>query len=174
MTPFGRARLRMDQVAEIAEIVGKEYGPEFAAQVLQQSTNGEVWLNDTYQVTIYHDDSPWGPVVHLSIRRLDREVIRDWRELQEIKNQLVGRENEGVEIFPAESRLVDTANQYHLFVLDGRRLPWIGNTPLGAIRNLLVLADTDRHFPFGFQERLVSGEQPLPELPRIKQRPRDA
>jgi hypothetical protein len=38
--------------------------------------------------------------------------------MQKIKNLIVGPENEGVELFPAESRLVDTANQYHLWVFE--------------------------------------------------------
>ena len=29
---------------------------------------------------------------------------------------IVGEEHEGFEVYPAESRLVDTANQYHLWV----------------------------------------------------------
>jgi hypothetical protein len=60
----------------------------------------------------------WPPVVHLSIKRKDKRPIHDWRDLQEIKNQLVGRECEGVEIYPAESRLVDGANQFHLWVFN--------------------------------------------------------
>lgn len=55
-------------------------------------------------------------VVHLSIKRKDREPCRDWRHLQEIKNELVGEECEGVELYPAESRVVDTANQTHLWI----------------------------------------------------------
>ena len=35
---------------------------------------------------------------------------------QEIKNQLVSPDCEAVEIYPNEDRLIDTANQYHLFV----------------------------------------------------------
>ena len=56
------------------------------------------------------------------IKRRDREVIRDWRELQAIKNAIVGPEHEGFELYPAESRLVDTANQFHLFVFMDRRV----------------------------------------------------
>jgi hypothetical protein len=41
--------------------------------------------------------------------------VHDWRDLQRIKNELVGPECEAVELYPAESRLVDTANQYHLW-----------------------------------------------------------
>lgn len=73
----------------------------------------DLWMNDTYTV-IREDCEDW---VHLSIRRNDREPVTDWRDKQEIKNQLVGEECEGLELFPAESRVVDTANQYHLWVI---------------------------------------------------------
>jgi hypothetical protein len=46
--------------------------------------------------------------------------------------------------------LVDTANQYHIFVIQ----------------------DPRKVFPFGFFERMVSGEDLLPELPRVQQRER--
>ena len=61
----------------------------------------------------------------LSIKRRDKEIIHDWRELQTIKNMIVGDEHEGFEVYPAESRLVDTANQYHLWVFENEstRLP---------------------------------------------------
>jgi hypothetical protein len=55
--------------------------------------------------------------IHLSIRDNKRRAVRDWRHFQRIKNELAGREREAIEIFPPESRLIDTANQYHLFVL---------------------------------------------------------
>jgi hypothetical protein len=51
----------------------------------------------------------------LSIKRHDKEAFHDWRVFQRIKNAILGEEWEGVEIYPAESRLVDTCNQYHLF-----------------------------------------------------------
>jgi hypothetical protein len=53
---------------------------------------------------------------------------------QAIKNGIVGEECEAVELYPAESRLVDTANQYHLWAL-----------PSDLMR-----------FPFGFRERSVT------------------
>lgn len=78
-----------------------------------------VYLNDKYQVNVTLTDKQAGfsGVVHLSIKRRDKEAIHDWRDLQLIKNMVVGKEREAVEIYPAESRLVDTCNQYHLWVL---------------------------------------------------------
>jgi len=68
--------------------------------------------------------SPFGKGYHLSIKRNDQEIIRDWRDLQRIKNELFGPEAEAVELFPAESRLVDAANQYHLWVFPTYRFPF--------------------------------------------------
>ncbi len=75
---------------------------------------GKTWINDLYVVIA----KPMAQgATHLSIRRIDRKACRDWRHFQKIKNQLCGKEREGLELYPAESRLVDTANQYHIWVM---------------------------------------------------------
>lgn len=111
----------------------------------------EVWKNDSYQVMkrymkakVKGDPS----LIWLSCKRIDRQPIHDWRELQEIKNELVGRYNEGVELYPSESRRVDTSNQYHL---------WVFSSP-------------NYRIPFGFDTRLVSGEDVADEIGAV-QRP---
>lgn len=101
--------------------------------------NDELWKNDRYQVNLRKiiGNGSLPTLVHLSIRRIDRKPVRDWRDMQRIKNQLVGPENEGIELFPAESRLVDTANSFHIWVVD----------------------DPTFKFPFGFHEgRYVQSE----------------
>lgn len=96
-----------------------------------------IFLNDIYQVNVRRMIvEGMGRCVHLSIKRRDRQPVTDWRDIQWIKNQLVGPEVEAVQLFPAESRLVDTSNQFHIFCFP------------------------DIRFPFGFDERLVS-ETPL-------------
>lgn len=75
---------------------------------------GETWMNGQY--VVIKKDMPSG-LSHLSIRRVDRKACRDWRDFQAIKNQLCGKEREGIELYPAESRVVDTANQFHLWVM---------------------------------------------------------
>lgn len=74
--------------------------------------------NSRYQVTVYlRDDHPvFGAVAHLSFKTHDRQAHHDWRDIQRIKNEICGPECDAVEIYPAESKLVDTSNQYHLFV----------------------------------------------------------
>ena len=75
------------------------------------------WMNDLYQVQmrVHHSDAFGVEMAHLNIRRRDGASIFDWRHRQLIKNQLVGEECEGFELYPAESRLVDTSNKYHIW-----------------------------------------------------------
>lgn len=58
---------------------------------------------------------PDGTVV-LSYHWRDRAPIRDWRVGQRVKNELVHPEAEAIELYPAESRLMDEANEYWLIV----------------------------------------------------------
>jgi hypothetical protein len=84
----------------------------------------DVRKNDTYRVYIDWDSGAHGgitpneeiKVVHLSIKRLDRDIIVDYREFMDIKDQLVGEEYEAIMLFPARDREHDTSNQYHLWI----------------------------------------------------------
>ena len=86
------------------------------------SGDQEVWINNRYQVhkeTVPETEHGFtdATIVWLSIKPLDDSARHDWREFQWIKNQLCGKEWEALEIYPAESRLVDTVNQFHLWCL---------------------------------------------------------
>lgn len=97
----------------------------------------QIWKNSRYTVmirTVGEADENGPGMIHLSIKRNDKGAIFKWRDIQKIKNELVGPECEGLQLFPAESRLVDNANQYHLF----------------------VCAEPGFQLPFGYAERLVS------------------
>ena len=118
---------------EMADHTGFPY--ESVLKQLHEVHNEEVWLNDIYQVNVRRVKAEGHPEeVHLSIKRIDKAPVTDWRDKQAIKNQLVGPECEGVELYPAESRLVDTANQYHLF----------------------CVADPSFHFPVGWDQGRVT------------------
>jgi hypothetical protein len=54
---------------------------------------------------------------YLRIGRIDREPIHNWSTLQTIKNEIVGAEYEAVELYPAQSRLMNNENVYHLWIL---------------------------------------------------------
>lgn len=109
-----------------------------------------VFHNNLYSVLV--GESLWQEevkqnVIHLSIKRHDKKPIRDWRHLQRIKNELIGPENEGLELFPAESRLMDTANQFHLW----------------------ILADPRMQIPFGYKDKRIVLDKA--NWPTAKQRP---
>lgn len=91
--------------------ISREYGiPE---EKIEEQLPKAVFLNDRYQVLVRYQ----GAMLHLSIHRHDRRAVRDWRELQQIKNEVAGPERFGFEVFPPESQLTDTSNEYHLWVL---------------------------------------------------------
>jgi hypothetical protein len=102
----------------------------------------EAWVNDTYCVMVTRREN--GTARLLNIRRHDWQPVTDWRAKQSIKNGIAGPECEAVELYPAESRVVDTLNWFHLWVL-----------PPG------------QQFPFGFPEGrksdtfFVPGQRPL-------------
>jgi hypothetical protein len=106
------------------------------AQCFDGTDYFDIYKNSRYTVMkrvvkSNHEDQP--DLIHLSIKRNDKAPIMKWRDLQAIKNELVGSECEAIQLFPAESRLVDTSNQFHLFVFN----------------------DPTYRIPFGYRERLV-------------------
>ena len=85
----------------------------------------EYYQNDKYLVSVKRgSDADFfvmlneflGKCDYLSIKRHDKEPCHDWRDFQDIKNQLCGFDREGMEIYPREERMVDEANQYHMIV----------------------------------------------------------
>lgn len=82
------------------------------ADLEREEREVQLWINDIYQVAVRELGNG---VVHINIRRRDGgPILRDWRHFQHIKNEILGEECEAIELYPAESRLVDTSNKYHL------------------------------------------------------------
>ncbi len=74
--------------------------------------------NDRYSVQIYErHNAEWGTITHLMIRPHDCKPVHNWQHFQRIKNELIGAEAIAVEVYPAESELIDDANLYHLWIL---------------------------------------------------------
>jgi hypothetical protein len=145
-----RPKLLIKPLPEWTPFIEGEIPGDSALKRLIESEPGYigVFVNSRYQVTMREVPSPLGDLIWLSVVRRDREPLHDWRDLQRIKNELVGAEREAVEIYPAESRLVDTTNQYHLWVL-----------PEGM------------SVPFGYTKREVMTRDALP--PDVKHKQRD-
>jgi hypothetical protein len=150
--PMARATFRQKTAAEKRDMI-KHIRTTFpditeaeAARAITEASSelGEVWMNDRYQChVIRHPGGVRGPnddcgIIQLSIKRLDRTAVHDWRDLQRIKNEVVGQSYEAVELYPAEDRLVDTANQYHLWIVNDPMFRW----PIGYMTPRVVTSDS--------------------------------
>jgi hypothetical protein len=137
-TPFVEASATQQPNTRMRVKVGEVFGVSDAAikalwqREIEQHT---IWANSRYQVMRRASED--GAVIYLSIKRLDQQPIRSWRDLQRIKNELVGPENEAVELFPADSRVLDAANQYHLWVSSNPAM----RLPFGFNQGRHVMAD---------------------------------
>lgn len=99
------------------------------------------WENDLYFGSLrrYDTGAPlgWGGAYAcIGIYARANDARHDWREYQQIKNDLVGPEWEAVELYPAESRLVDPSNAFYLWcfppgVLKDLGLPIPGRRVVG-------------------------------------------
>lgn len=144
LQPFVRGTLPPIKPREFIQQQMDSFGVtrEEAKSLLRQLQADEIWMNDEYQVNIDKGAAHGFPGVrvwHLSIKRRDKAPLHDWRDLQAIKSALCGPEVEAIELYPAESRVVDTVNQYHLWAFmpkeDGDELPRV---PLGWTAGLVM------------------------------------
>lgn len=140
MQRLERASVVLDNIEKNARILG------ITLDDMLKMIDGEWWKNDVYTVVVRELENRGA---HLSIRRNDREPVRDWRDFQEIKNRVLGEECEAVELYPAESRRVDASNQYHLWGSRRRKF----------------------RFPLGFDEKLMVHEPDIDAAIGSKQRP---
>ena len=137
-----------EKLATLMKVTGQtaEY---IQAAVQADIGNAEWWQNSRYLVIKNRENRKdgLGWVWHLSFRRLDRQPVgrEHFRDFQRIKNALLGEEATAFEVYPAESNLADTSNQYHLWAYDDLRA-----------------------FPFGFFGRAV-----LDDKQGLVQRPLD-
>ena len=84
----------------------------FVEQAIQRTAMATVYQNDIYRVEMTREAA----LIHLEIRRRDGKKCVQWYDIQRIKNELVGPQNEAVQLFPAESRVRETESGYHLWV----------------------------------------------------------
>lgn len=82
-------------------------------------------LNRVYSAQFFTTHTAWGDVIRMSVRRHDASPIRRWSDLQRIKAENGYGDRTGVEVYPADSELVDVANMYHIWILPaGFNLPF--------------------------------------------------
>lgn len=127
LTPFREVTPLPPTMADVLKIANQSgQSIEEVQRTVAAAMTVPMFENNYYTVQKRFCDTVIGPMHHLSIRRNDRKPVHDWNDLQWIKNQLVGPEFEAVELYPAESRLMDDANQYHLWVFmqEGKLFPF--------------------------------------------------
>jgi len=114
---------------EVVDATMAGYGiDEAAARAMLDREHAKctLYVNDLYQVQV----APCGPdnrMLHICIRRRDGGMFKDWRHFQQIKNEVAGPEREAIELYPRESRLVDQANKWHLWVMpEGESMDGVG------------------------------------------------
>lgn len=166
-TPVGLLEFEAEADPEWQPLREVSVKPEIRA--LYEATMGEnpveVWRNDLYEVIVRRMENaqqdgveivpPGG--VHMSIKRYDRAPLRNWRHMQQMKNEIAGPEREALELFPRESRMVDNANQFHLWVL-----PEGMDVPVGFEAGMVVIdpeevAEYNAMTPSGRQEPMQPG-----------------
>ena len=103
-----------------------------------------VWRSKDYLAVLYEQRADGNRRLTVNHLRKDRSgKWRDgitWDELQRIKDETLGPDVWCVEVYPAESALVNENNQRHLWVLDGppaTRFPERAVTTDGEIRSAI-------------------------------------
>ena len=121
--------------AFIKMLMSKGFPREVAKSRCNDLRSADVWYSDCGRYKVVSQEIKVGDglchnemfegTTWLSIRIDNGEShLIDWRDFQAIKNDLCGEHRQGVEIYPQEDVLHDTANVFHLWVFpEGIRLP---------------------------------------------------
>lgn len=83
----------------------------------------EVWGSSQYTVTVHYLDDNRDGFVEVGIHNYHRTTHVPWRHIQQIKNEVFGPDREAVQLFPAEDRLLDSANEYWIYVYPTGKAP---------------------------------------------------
>jgi hypothetical protein len=134
-----RDRERLSQyIAEAHPLAAMEVSEVFQSLTRNEkwikqdpSDPDEYWHSSIYDVALRrHRKDPVfnskGGMIQLGISAVDGTAKHDFRDMQEIKNQLAGPECEAFELYPAESRLLDPSNYYSLWCFPSIRRLNIG------------------------------------------------
>ena len=109
----------------------------------------EIWQNLYYSCSVRRFATGFplgeGPFLILGITHVSQRAIHDFRDLQRIKNDICGPEWEGVELYPAESRLVDPSNCFYLWCVPKGVIPW--GLPQRRVLTLAQAIAPQRPFP---------------------------
>lgn len=77
----------------------------------------QVFQNNLFIVQVFEVFTAWGWLKKAMIRRSDARPEHDWAVIQRIKSEVFGPEVTALEVYPRESRKVDVANLYWIWIL---------------------------------------------------------
>ena len=113
---------REQQRVQVATMIKAQH-PDITDGQIDDLMNDETWGNDRYTVTVHFLDGDRDGFVEITVHNHRRTTHIPWRHLQQIKNEVLGADREAVQLFPAEDRLVDTANEYWLYAYPVGKAP---------------------------------------------------
>lgn len=106
-----------------------------------------LWRNREWSCVLWEGEHH----LHIGIEHVSKTPRHDWLAFQRIKNELVGPDQEMVELYPAERRMVNCINMYHLWGAKGVKimLGWLPDFQ-GHVENCgtgikIILPDVQGH-----------------------------
>ena len=117
---------------------------ENAQEIARQESYGRIWKNSIFTVNFYngssaddmvHIEDLKGKCVWLSLKRNDKTTRIEWFDKMQIVRALLGDDWMGIELYPPQKFMVDTANQYHIICIPPEYVD---------------------HFPFGWKHREIN------------------
>lgn len=80
------------------------------------------WMKK-YSAQVVQSRAPWGMTHHLKVKRRDGRDGISWDILQQIKNDILGKDVLAVEIYPPEDEVVNEINMRHLWAVPWEMMP---------------------------------------------------
>lgn len=142
----------------IAKMLSQGLTRHAAKTALRRLLACEWWGNEVYSCCVDRDSDMHAlgneiRLVHISYHRRDRAPCEDWREAQAIKTAVCGPDAEGIALYPSERRVMDTANEYHIWVPFLRHNDEPLCFPIGWPEGKRSDADDTAHDVFGSVQR---------------------
>lgn len=80
--------------------------------------------NNRYIVSVYdYSETTVGYAIRAMIQSLSGEPVRNWEDLQRVKNECFGPETVAIEYYPAQSQLRNSHHIYWLWIYEPGQIP---------------------------------------------------
>ena len=76
-----------------------------------------------YNVQVVERHTPFGLVRTMKVSRCDNKDGIPWDDLQELKNEYLGRDSCAIEFYPPERDVINEVNMRHLWEVDPGLVP---------------------------------------------------